>query len=133
MTLLVSYDTVFIRETRVKPRPSHREITGKIRAAAVALSQSRVKIVDLESLLSDADELEYTLDELNDVLVTLLEEASPETYAGAHPPQKSYEVGIKGADLFAFRVDSTWFGRVIYLKFAIHNDTLWLVSLHKNR
>ena len=67
------------------------------------------------------------------MLSGFLDEISPENYVGKRPPEKSYEQEIKDLDLFAFRVESSWFRRRVYLKFTLTGDNLWLVSLHQDR
>ena len=71
--------------------------------------------------------------ELFEVLEELLDKAGQEHYAGAHPPQKSYKDNIHGLDLYTFRIESPGFGCKVYLKFVLAMESLWLVSLHKDR
>ena len=53
--------------------------------------------------------------------------------SGSRPPQKAYKSVIKNKELFAFKWKSSFFGQYTYLKFALANDCLWVVSLHKDR
>ena len=54
-------------------------------------------------------------------------------YAGSRPPQKSYKQDIEGLELFPFVIESHRFVCRVYFKFAIIEDSLWLVSLHQDR
>jgi hypothetical protein len=115
-------------------RPSHKELFGKIKVAKKAVSEGRIKLINQESLSSDADELGYLLeDELQSILSELLDKSKPEHYVGMKPPQKSYEKEIKGLELFAFKVESDFLDHNIYYKFTIQDDKFYLVSLHKHR
>jgi hypothetical protein len=54
-------------------------------------------------------------------------------YMGTRPAQRSYEPAISGCELYAFKTTSKMIGCKIYYKFTIKDETLWLVSLHKDR
>ena len=126
---MVSIDTILYMH-----RPTHKELFNKLREAKKAVSNGDVLIINTDAVACDALELDYLIEtELLDVLSHLLDEISPEAYAGKKPPEKSYEQKIKDLDLFAFRVDSSRFKCKVYLKFALSNGTLWLVSLHQHR
>ena len=117
-------------------RPSRKELFQKIEAAKKAVNEGRVILLDdqEESIISDALELGYDVeDELLNILSDLLVQTKPENYQGRTPPDKSYEKKIKGFELFPFRVRISSFDCKIYYKFAIRDDDLWLVSLHKDR
>jgi len=115
-------------------RPSHKELYNKIRGAKEAVSSGLVNIINQEVIVCDALELDYLIvSDLLNVLSSLLDEISPENYVGKKPPEKSYEQDIQDMDLFAFRVDSSWFKCKVYLKFALYDGELWLVSLHQHR
>ncbi|MCF8030817.1 MAG: hypothetical protein K9K39_07980 [Desulfohalobiaceae bacterium] len=115
-------------------RPSHKELSNKLREARAAVQNRRVFLIDQAALAADAIELGYDIGgELFEVLEELLEKAGQEHYAGAHPPQKSYKDNIHGLDLYPFTIESLGLGCAVYLKFALTKDALWLVSLHKDR
>ena len=115
-------------------RPSHKELSGKLKAAQGAVSKQSVEIVDPVSLACDALELGYLIeDELLTVLSTLLSNTTPENYAGHRPPQKSYEKVIEGLELFAFSIKSDLFNKDIYYKFSISDNIFFLSSLHEDR
>jgi len=68
------------------------------------------------------------------VVKEIFELARPECYAGTRPPQRSYESTIKGAELFAFVVQSPLLDhKQVYFKFALYQDVLMVVSLHEDR
>ena len=115
-------------------RPSHKELYNKIRGAKEAVSSGLVNIINQEVIACDALELDYLIEsDLLNVLSSLLGEISPDNYVGKKPPEKSYEHKIQNMDLFAFRMDSSWFKCKVYLKFALYDGELWLVSLHQHR
>ena len=115
-------------------RPSHKELFKKLREARNAVSDGRIAFLNQVSITADAIELGYDIGlEIAGVLEELFETASPSDYTGLHPPQRSYEQNILGVELFAFTVSSRRFRCRVYLKFALVEDVLWLVSLHHDR
>ena len=115
-------------------RPSNKELFNKILEAKRAVSQGQVLILEQETIAQDALELEYVIEtELLTILQELVEETNPQNYAGARPPQRSYERKIEGLELFAYVVESSHFKCRIYYKFALAEGVLWLVSLHQDR
>jgi hypothetical protein len=114
-------------------KPTHKEISNKLRQAREALTKGKMAIVAPDVIAADALELDYEIEELKDILDKLLEQAKPDDYAGTSPPQQSYVDDIFQRDLFAFSLKSSCFAGKIYFKFALKGDTLWLVSLHKDR
>lgn len=110
------------------------ELFGKLRDAKSSLRAGNVFLIDQGVIAEDAIELGYDIgDEFSDVLQELLDEASPADYVGGRPPQKAYKQDIEGLELFAFAVESSRFGCRVYLKFAIAEELLWIVSLHPDR
>lgn len=114
-------------------RPSHSELSGKLRKAHEAATKKQIALVEPEAILSDLLELDFLVSDLAKKLPKILSEVRPENYQGQRPPAKSYERAILSAELFAFRWFSKFFGCEMYLKFAIKADRLWIVSLHRNR
>jgi hypothetical protein len=115
-------------------RPSHQELSNKIREARRAISEGNLLILNQEAIAADALDLEYDIGrELVDVLHEFLDETSSSHYAGAHPPQRSYEEKIEGLELFAFVLEIRRFDCRIYYKFALAERVFWLVSLHRAR
>ncbi len=114
-------------------KPTYREIDGKLRQARTALTEGRIAVVAPAVLAADALDLEYDVSHLLEILGGLLDITSPRHYAGSSPPLKSYSAVISGCDLYAFAVPCPRFGCGVYFKFAFKNDTLWLVSLHRER
>lgn len=115
------------------PRPSTKELFGKLRGAKAAVWSGRVFLVGQGVIARDAMQLGYDIgNELLEVLGELLEETSAMHYAGARQPQRSYRNEIEGLELFPFVVDSLRFRRRVYFKFAISRGSLWLVSLHQD-
>ena len=113
-------------------RPSHKELTRKLNNAREISAQQRLSIVEPFSFAADAIEIGYDIEDLCVIVSSLLNEIVPDYYVGDRPPQRSYEDCIQGADLFAFEWQSAVLSAKVYCKFAIVNDYLWLVSLHKS-
>lgn len=115
-------------------RPSHKELFGKLRSARQAIEAGRVALLNQLAVAMDAIDLDYSIEtDLNAVLIELLEATTAADYAGARPPQRSYEQDIKGLELFAFVVESKRFKCRVYYKFALAQGVFWLVSLHQDR
>lgn len=115
-------------------RPSHKELTRKIRDAQEAVSHGRIAVINQAAVAMDALELGYDIvTEMVDVLCELLSMSRPEHYMGGRPPQRAYEREISDLELFAFVVDPERFEKPVYYKFALAGGMLWLVSLHENR
>jgi hypothetical protein len=115
-------------------RPSKKELFGKLRDAKAAVNQGNIFLIDQDVIAEDAIELGYDIgDELPQVLAELLEGTTVHHYAGSRPPQKSYKQDIEGLELFPFVIESRRFACRVYLKFAVSEDSLWLVSLHQDR
>jgi len=117
----------------MNPRPSYRELNGKLEEARQAASAKRVRFVDPDTIYADLLELDFLIDALADALPKILQEISPKGYRGQRPPQQSYEKPILDSELYAFGWDSRVFGCAVYLKFSIKGGYLWIVSLHKDR
>jgi hypothetical protein len=114
-------------------RPSHKEIYRKIKQAKEAVLENRLSFIDAVSIAADALELGYMVSEISNILVDLLAEITPKEYVGQSPPQRSYEENILQCELFPFRWISKRFGCMVYMKFALKDKQLWLISLHEDR
>jgi len=114
-------------------RPSHKEINRKLKQAKEAVSENQFSILNPVIIAADAIELGVDLQNSSFILIDLLEEITPNHYAGQYPPQRSYEHDIEGYELLAFRWLSKTLGCRVYLKFTIKGKRMWLVSLHEDR
>ena len=114
-------------------RPSHKEINRKIKQAREAVSENQFSILNPVIIAADAIELGVDLQNISFILIDLLEEITPNHYAGQYPPQRSYEHDIEGYELLAFRWLSKTLGCSVYLKFTMKGKRMWLVSLHEDR
>ena len=116
-------------------RPTYKELANKIKLAVTLFASGAFSILEPGVILNDAMELGYSFEkEFSSIFQELLSLATPENYAGARPPLRSYEAAIKGAELYAFVVQPTLLESVdVYFKFALYNDCLMLVSLHRDR
>ena len=115
-------------------RPSHKELSNKLRQARIAVSKGLIILLNQDIIAADAIELKYTIKtELVPILQELLDYTTPGHYAGSRPPQKSYQREIEGLDLFPFVADCSRLKCRVYYKFALFEGRLWLVSLHQDR
>ena len=114
-------------------RPSHKEINRRIKQAKEAVSENQFSILNPVIIAADAIELGVDLQNISFILIDLLEEITPNHYAGQYPPQRSYEHDIEGYELLAFRWLSKTLGCRVYLKFTIKGTRIWLVSPHEDR
>ena len=114
-------------------RPTHKELDSKIKQALVAARKGMIDLVERVPIVIDAFELGYDVADLQQILTEVLQMLRREYYAGTSPPQKSYEIEIQGVELFAFRFFFQQFGCEMYVKFAIKDEKVMLVSFHKHR
>jgi hypothetical protein len=114
-------------------RPSHKELYNKIKQARNAVLENRIFVVNPVSVAADALELDCLVEDIPNILSDILEEIRPNDYAGQYPPQHSYEPQIMESELFAFKWESKRLRCKIYLKFALKERQMWLVSLHRDR
>ena len=114
-------------------RPSYKELNKKIQQAREAVLESRISILDPEIIAADALEIGYLVKDISNVLYDIVDEITPSNYVGQRPPQRSYEDKIKGCELFAFKLKNMLLGCEIYLKFALKEGLMWLVSFHQHR
>ena len=117
----------------MKDRPSYRELDRKLKQGIDAASSKRIRLLEPDSILADLLDLDYLAEDLSKNLAAIFREIKPIHYEGRRPPQKSYEQGILGSELFAFRWVSRVFGCDMYFKFAVREGGLWIVSLHRDR
>lgn len=115
-------------------RPSPKELYNKLKDARNAAANGNMALLNQSVVACDAIDLDYAIsDELLTLVPEFFGELSPRDYVGLYPPQRSYEAEIKGLELFAFKARSTIFGNVIYIKFALDEGFLWLISFHHHR
>lgn len=117
----------------MKDRPSHHELNGKLKKASEGASAKRIFLLKPDIIIADLLDLDYLVEDMDKDLPAILQEIKPENYRGRRPPDKSHEEDILDAELFAFRWNSRFFGRDMYIKFAIIEGALWIVSLHRDR
>lgn len=113
--------------------PSRKTIIGKITLAQKASKSGDIVLVTPDIIAADLMYLGRNVNEIPNILCELLENTNPDDYMGTHPPQRSYEPIISGCELYAFKTTSKTIGCKVYYKFTIKGETLWLVSLHKDR
>jgi hypothetical protein len=121
------------------PRPTDKEIYGKVVLALEALRAGRWQIGLTKHYSADLEELDLDAsDDLPNLLIELLEEikaAGPtECYAGTRPPQRSYEREIRELELWAYHWQSKRLQKRMYLKFAMKKNSIYIyVDCHEDR
>jgi hypothetical protein len=83
----------------MNPRPSYRELNGKLEEARQAASAKRVRFVDPDAIYADLLDLDFLMDALEKALPKILLEITPKGYRGQRPPQRSYEKSILDSEL----------------------------------
>jgi hypothetical protein len=115
-------------------RPTNREIAKRIAEAKQALEGQKGLFANPSKLVSEFYELNIgDSDQVWELIRELLNEISPENYAGAKPPLKSYEKSIVNCELIAFSWHSHRLGKKMYMKFALKKGRFYYVSLHVSR
>ena len=100
--------------------------------AKKALHDQKLAFVDQGKNMEELNDLDIG-DDIISVLQQIVDEIEPVgCYVGSRPPMRSYEKMIEGKELFAFSWLSSFFGKKMYLKFAIKGDYFCLVSLHED-
>lgn len=135
------YNIVVSNDTKIRgvmDRPSRREIINKITEAIAAIQEGKKQIPFSKHFTQDQSDLgiEDTAD-LWPLLLMLLEEIKEsgpnDLYAGGRPPEKSYEVGLDGQELWAYSWDSTVMNSKMYLKFIIKKGYYFYMGCHKSK
>jgi len=124
----VSIDTIINMK-----RPTYSELYQKIKQAKESVAKDKVMLFRYYLLAVDAFDLDYNFSEILNLLKGLLEEITPRDYAGQYPPQRSYEDELFRSELFPFAWMSKRLGCRVYLKFALKEGEMWLISLHQER
>ena len=114
-------------------RPSYPELNGEILQGRETALKNCISIVNPASIAADALEIGFAIMDISNVLSDILKEITRHDYSGQYPPQRSYESRILESELLVFKWESTRLGCKSYLKFALKENRLWLVSLHKDR
>ena len=105
-------------------RPSYRELDKKIKAAKNSLIERNGIFANVNKVVGELNELEVeSSDRIWKLIIELLDEISPEEYAGKRPPDKSYETKIEKTELYAFCWNSKKLGKKMYIKFALKENT----------
>ena len=109
-------------------RLSYPELNRKILQGRETALKNCISIVNPASIAADALEIGFPIMDISNVLSDILKEITPHDYSGQYPPQRFYESKILESDLFVFKWESTRLGCKGYLKFALKENRLWLVS-----
>ncbi len=115
-------------------RPSAKEIDKRLCEAKEALKNKRAFFANLAKIVGELTKLEIgDSSEVWELISMLIDEIQLTDYAGAHPPQKSYEPSIAGCELWAFSWMSVKLKKQMYVKFAIKAGNFYYVSLHESK
>lgn len=119
----------------VNQRPTHKELTGKLRAARAWLASNQGQIVSPNKIRDDLTGLKInSTKELWPLVRVALEEITAEDYCGTRPPQKSYEDLSGGLEESAYCWVSQHFGKKMYLRFFMAKTGAFLFSsMHESR
>jgi hypothetical protein len=126
-------------------RPQHRELSKKLRDCLDCVKEGRWFPADPGKLKANFDELEEVFgietslwEDQRAIMVAILGEITANHYAGAYPPQRSYEGTILKKELFAFCWPSEYFNRrEMYFKFCMvggdASKRVFICSIHPSR
>lgn len=112
-------------------RPSEHELCKRIEEAKNFLDKQNGLFANPAKAVGELYSLNIgDTNELWVLIRQLLEELTPQDYAGGRPPQKSYERVIANHELYAFSWDSRTLNHKMYIKFALKQNRFYYVSLH---
>jgi hypothetical protein len=114
-------------------RPYPKELNAKLKEAREAAAAGKFRLLESDAILADLLDLDFLVKDLGKQLLRIIEEINPRDYKGRRPPVPSYKKPIFNLELFPFRWKSRIFGCSMYLKFALKEGYVWIVSLHKDR
>lgn len=122
----------------VQERPSKGEIIKKISEAIKAIEEEKRAIPNSKHFLSDQEDLEVEdTSNLWFLLIVFLKEIEAlgpnDHYAGSRPPQKSYEVEVKGKELWAYSWFSVSRNKDMYIKFCLIKGHYFYMGCHVDR
>jgi hypothetical protein len=126
----------------VYSRPSHKELTGKIRKARELLASPSDGYIpaDPAKLASNFYSLCLVSEhEQNEGLRAAFSEIDAKKYSGKRPPERAFICAVKDEEIFTFVWDSAYFRKKMYLKFCFHDsrefegDNLYIISLHEEQ
>jgi len=100
-------------------RPSNHELHGKLKSASETAKAGCFRLVEPAPIYADLTDLGILPEDLPDLIPKIVSEIGPQDYKGKKPPEKSYEVSIKGCELYAFKWVSKELGCMMYFKFAL--------------
>jgi len=118
-------------------RPSKNEITKKVHSGLEAVRANRRSFAVRKHLTDDLDQLDLASeDDYWKLIESFLGEiiaANPlACYAGSFPPKRSYEDGIKPAELWAYAWESPSQNERMYLKFVLKDGWYFHVDCHES-
>jgi hypothetical protein len=126
----------------VQNRPSHREITGKLRQARELLASPSDGYIaaDLAKLASNFYVLGlFSKEEQDEALRAAFSEVTAKHYSGKRPPERAFECAVRDEEIFTFIWQSLFFKKKMYLKFCFHDSSefegeqLFIFSLHEDQ
>jgi hypothetical protein len=118
--------------------PTQKTIAAKVQEAIKALDNGKYAAIAEKHVSADIDELgldsaENYWDAVFGFLYEIKDADPAKCYVGGRPPQRSYERGFQGLELFAYAWDSPSAKRRMYLKFGIRNETYYHLDCHEDR
>ena len=123
-------------------RPSHKELTSKLRQAREFLASPSDGYIaaDLAKLASNFYDLELFSKEAQDEgLRAAFSEVTARQYSGKRPPERAFVCAVKDEEIFTFVWQSSFFKKKMYLKFCLHDSSefegeqLCIFSLHEDQ
>jgi hypothetical protein len=126
----------------VQNRPSHKELTGKLRQARELLASPSDGYIaaELAKLAANFYDLGLFSKEAQDeALRAAFSEVTAKQYSGKRPPERAFECAVRDEEIFTFVWQSPFFKKKMYLKFCFHDSSefeghqLYIFSLHEDQ
>ena len=114
-------------------RPPDEELKKIIAIGKRLITSGRIAILDNSSLYDDADGLGYSIDELNEILLEILDELTPQDCLGKHPSRRRSDPKIQGLEIYEFEKEYESFNCIIYFEFSVDYEKFRLISFRKRR
>lgn len=122
-------------------RPSHKELTGKLRKARELLASPSDGYIAADlKLASNFYSLDlFSREDQDEALRAAFSEVTAQHYSGKRPPERAFECAVKDEEIFTFIWQSVFFRKKMYLKFCFHDSSefegeyLCVLSLHEDQ
>jgi hypothetical protein len=114
-------------------RPPDGELIEIIGKGKRLITSGCIAIPDNSSVYRDADELEYSIDELSEILLEIFNTLNPHDFVGKHPSRRRDDPKVQGLEIYEFEKNCEKFNCIIYFKFSVDYEKFRLITFRKSR